>query len=70
MNPSVTVAQDRRRWLAVRARIEELEVGVMTLGQDQFPPASGAKALVREQARRMATERPPESLEPVRELAA
>jgi hypothetical protein len=66
MNPMETVTQDRRQRLAVRARIEELEVGAMAGSQDQYPPVSGAKALLRAQSRHMVTEPSPET---TRELA-
>jgi hypothetical protein len=63
-----SATQDRRQRLAVRARIEELEAGATAGSQDQYPPVSGAKALVREQGRRMATEPSSESPESAREL--
>jgi hypothetical protein len=67
MDSMEAATQDRRQWLAARARIEELEAGAMDESQDEYPPVSGAKALVREQVRRMSTE-PSETPEPAREL--
>jgi hypothetical protein len=69
MDTMETVTQDRRHRLAVRARIEELEAGAMDGSQDQYPPVSGAKALVREQSRHLATKPAPETTEPARELS-
>ncbi len=64
MEQTEPVARERRRLLDVRERIEELETRSASGGKDGYPDARGAKALVREQFRRTASERHPDSREP------
>jgi hypothetical protein len=54
MNQTGTVATERRQLWEVRRRIDELEARSTTGGRGEYPDARGAKALVREQARRAA----------------
>jgi hypothetical protein len=64
MQQAESVARERRRFWEVRERIEELETRPASGGEDGFPDARGAKALVREQFRRAAGERHPDSRKP------
>jgi hypothetical protein len=57
MKPNEIAPRDRRQRWDVRTRIEQLEA-LAAQGKNGFPPAPGAKALVREQSRRAEAERP------------
>jgi hypothetical protein len=57
MNQNATVAVERRQLWEVRRRIDELEARSTAGGRGGYPDAGGAKALVREQARRAALDR-------------
>jgi hypothetical protein len=57
MNQTGTVGVERRHLWEVRRRIEELEARSTTGARGGYPDAQGAKALVREQVRRVSLER-------------
>jgi hypothetical protein len=64
MQQAESAARERRRFWDVREKIEELETRSASGGKDGYPDARGAKALVREQFRRTACERSPDSRKP------
>jgi hypothetical protein len=57
MNQTGTVAVERRHLWEVRRRIDELEARSTAGGRGGYPDVRGAKALVREQARRASLDR-------------